>query len=68
MDSSKWLTALLLLLQLGCVLAFDKVLEKNWLDGQDTHDFDIYVEKKDKLLACKDYSPGRDLFCDKELL
>ena len=45
MDSSKRLTALLLL-QLGCVLAFDKVLEKNRLDGQETHDIDIYVEKK----------------------
>ena len=45
MDSSKRLTALLLL-QLGYVLAFDKVLEKNRLDGQETHDIDIYVEKK----------------------
>jgi len=53
MDSSKWLTALLLLLQLGCVLAFDKVLEKNRLDGQDTHDIDIYVEKKISYLHAK---------------
>jgi len=53
MDGSKWLAALLLSLQLGCVLAFDKVLEKNRLDGQDIHDIDIFVEKKISYLHAK---------------